>query len=330
MTFPSTPATDGQSPRRLGILLLRRRESALALAVLLVLLVVNLILNPAWLVPGSWGIVLGLAAPMLAAAVASTPSILGGRGGIDVSIGPLMGFINVVLIKVLVGDLGMSSPWVLIPAALLMGGVVGAINGVLTAVLRIQPIVATLGTYLVLSGLALTILPAPEGVAPEWLKTLAGTYSFVPLASIALLWLLAKRMTVYDWLMASGSDDRACHTAGVPVAAVRLLSYVLGGVFAGIAGLSLTALLGSADPSVGPTFTLVAISGVALGGISLAGGRGGITAALIGASVIFLLQSALTYFNVSSFVLRTVYGVILVASISLNAFTNRAALRRPR
>ena len=114
------------------------------------------------------------------------------------------------------------------------------------------------------------------------------------------------------------------------MAAVRLLSYVLGGLFAGIAGLSLTALLGSADPSVGPTFTLVAISGVALGGISLAGGRGGVTAALIGASVIFLLQSALTYFNVSSFVLRTVYGVILVASISLNAFTNRAALRRPR
>lgn len=330
MTFPSTRPTDSQSQRRLSILLLRRRESALALAVLLVLLVVNLVLNPAWLLPGSWGIVLGLAAPMLAAAIASTPPILGGRGGIDVSVGPLMGLINVVLIKVFVGDLGIASPWVLIPAALLIGAMVGAINGLLTALLRIQPIVATLGTYLVLSGLALTILPAPQGVAPEWLKALAGSYSFVPLAGMALIWLLVKRLTVYDWLMACGSDDRAAYTAGVPVAAVRLLSYVLGGVFAGIAGLSLTALLGSADPSVGPTFTLVAISGVALGGISLAGGRGGFTAALIGAAVIFLLQSALTYFNVSSFVLRTVYGVILVASISLNAFTNRAAVRRPR
>lgn len=330
MTAPSLPVTGKLSLQHLNALLVGRGESALALAILMVLLVVNLILNPAWLLPGSWGTVLGLAAPMLAAAIASAPAILGGRGGIDVSIGPLMGFINVILIKVFVGDLGISSPWVLVPMALLTGGLVGAINGVLTAYLRIQPIVATLGTHLVLSGLALTILPAPQGVAPDWLKAWAGPYSFIPLSSMALLWLLAKRLTFHDWLMASGSDDRACYTAGVPVAMVRLLAYVLGGIFAGIAALSLTALLGSADPSVGPTFTLVAISGVALGGISLAGGRGGFAAAATGAAVIFLLQSALTYFNVSSFVLRTVYGVILVASISLNAFTNRAAGRRPR
>jgi ribose transport system permease protein len=104
----------------------------------------------------------------------------------------------------------------------------------------------------------------------------------------------------------------------VPVAWVRLLSYCLSGVFAGTAGLLLTALIGSADPNVGASFTLLAISAVALGGVSLAGGRGGLLAAVIGASDIFLLQNALTYFNVSTFVLQIAYGLILVASISLN------------
>ena len=104
---------------------------------------------------------------------------------------------------------------------------------------------------------------------------------------------------------------------------VRFLSYVLGGLFAGVAALMLTGLIGSADPTVGPTFALVAISAVALGGLSLAGGRGGFIAAVVGAATIFLLQSALNYFNVSSFLLRTVYGTILVLSVSLNALTRR-------
>ena len=79
-------------------------------------------------------------------------------------------------------------------------------------------------------------------------------------------------------------------------------------LFAGVAGLMLTALIGSADPTVGPNYTLIAISAVALGGVSLAGGRGGLIGAAIGAIDIFLLQSALTFFNVSTFVLQIAYG----------------------
>jgi ribose transport system permease protein len=90
----------------------------------------------------------------------------------------------------------------------------------------------------------------------------------------------------------------------------------------------LTALIGSADPTIGPTYTLIAISAVALGGVSLAGGRGGFLAAAIGAADIFLLQAALTYFNVSTFMLQIAYGVILVASVCLNALPGRRSRRR--
>jgi ribose transport system permease protein len=143
-----------------------------------------------------------------------------------------------------------------------------------------------------------------------------------------VVWLGLKRTPFYDQLMAVGSDDRACFTAGINVALVRFLSYVLTGLFAGVAGLMVTALIGSADPRIGSTFTLMAISAVALGGVSLAGGRGGFLAAAIGAIDIFLLQSALTYFNVSTFVLQIAYGVILVLSISLNALPALVRARR--
>ncbi len=103
---------------------------------------------------------------------------------------------------------------------------------------------------------------------------------------------------------------------------------MISGAFGGIAALSLGALIGSADPNVGPNYTLLAISAVALGGVSLAGGRGGLAGAAIGAIDIFLLQSALTFFNVSTFVLQVAYGAILVLAVSSTAIQERIVARR--
>jgi ribose transport system permease protein len=298
-----------------------RRETSFALGLLIVLLVINVLLNPARFAPAAWGATIGLAAPLIAASIAATPAILGGRGGIDVSVGPLMGFTNAIIVQALIADAGISSPLAVIPALLAVGVLAGALNGALAAFVRIQPIVATLGTYLLFSGLTLTIVPAPTGTVPPWIQSLSGQLSIAPLAALIITWLAIKQLPYYDQLMAVGSDDRASYTAGVPVAWVRFLSYCLTGLFASVAGLLLTALIGSADPNVGGGFTLLSISAVALGGVSLAGGRGGLLAAVVGAADIFLLQSALTYFNVSTFVLQIAYGLILVASISLNGMT---------
>jgi ribose transport system permease protein len=97
------------------------RETRVALALLALLLVLNVALNPLRFAPAAWGTLLGLAAPLICAALASMPAILGGRGGIDVSVGPAMGFINAVLIKTLVIDCGITTAWVLVPAAICMG-----------------------------------------------------------------------------------------------------------------------------------------------------------------------------------------------------------------
>lgn len=113
----------------------------------------------------------------------------------------------------------------------------------------------------------------------------------------------------------------------MPVSLVRFLAYVITGMLAAAAGMMLTALIGSADPKVGANYTLIAIAAVALGGVSLAGGKGGLLGAAIGAFDIFLLQSLLTAFNVSTYVLQVAYGAILVTAVVLIALQDRGPKR---
>lgn len=106
----------------------------------------------------------------------------------------------------------------------------GALNGLLAAIIRIQPIVATLGTYLIFGGLALTILPSPSGSVPAWLAALAGPWSILPVGTAILIWIGIKRLPFYETLMSVGSEDRAAYTAGVNVPLVRFMAYVLAGL----------------------------------------------------------------------------------------------------
>jgi ribose transport system permease protein len=230
-----------------------------------------------------------------------------------------MGLINVMIVQWLIISQGWSSPLIIIPFAIAAGLLSGALNGFLAAFLRVQPIVATLGTFLIYSGLSLAILPSPAGSVPSWLRALSGSWSFLPVAVAVLAWLAVKRTPYYEMLMSTGSDDRAAFTSGVNVPLVRLLAFVLAGFFASLGALSLTALIGSGDPAIGPTYTLIAVAAAALGGVSLAGGVGGLASAIIGAADIYLLQSMLTYFNVSTFVLQMSYGAVLILAVCLNS-----------
>jgi ribose transport system permease protein len=271
--------------------------------------------------------------PLLLAAMAGVPAILSGGGGLDLSVGPLLGFVNVVTVAVLVPH-GLGSAGYGVPLCLLLGAAVGAVNGVLVAYLRLQPIVATLGTYLVLAGLSLVVLPQPRGGAPAWARTLGSgslgghvpNVLLLPAAAL-LLWWAARRTGLVRLIRAVGSDQRAAYTAGVDVGLVRLGAYTLGGVLAALAGMALTALIDSGDPGVGKQYTLVAVAAVALGGNSLAGATGGLTGPALGAVALFLIQLLLSALDLSSLWIQVVYGGVLLAAICLNSRA-RGGIRR--
>jgi ribose transport system permease protein len=312
-----------------------RRSPLFVVVVLLIVLAgVNLALTPNMLGSDRIAGIANLLVPSVLAAMASVPSILSGGGGLDLSVGPLLGFVNVFLVGVLLSS-GLGAGIVAVPICLAIGAGFGAINGLLIAYLRLQPIVVTLGMYLALAGLSLIVLPAPVGGAPVWTAPLAGSLlgGYLPLSLslivVALIiWWAAKRFGLVRLIAAVGSDDRAAFVSGVNVPLVKFAAYVLGGLFAGLAGIGLTILINSGDPSVGTQYTLMAIVAVALGGNSLTGGRGGMRGPILGAAALYLIQSVLSAANVSSLWIQVVYGGVLLVAVSLNAsIATRLAIR---
>jgi ribose transport system permease protein len=293
-----------------------------AIVAAIVLIVLTAIVNPGFVTRGGWVQAVGLAAPFMLLATAEAPALLSGRGGVDLSVGPAAGLIAIVVATILVPH-GINTAVLVIAAALLMGCAVGAINGLLIAYGRIPPIIATLGTYLIYAGVATQILPSPGGTVPPWLRALMGRTGPVPsmwvvYAVIAVIWIGLMSSGFRRGLYAVGGNDRAAFTAGIDVSVVRLSAYVLGGALAGLAGLVLVAVLGGADSTAGPPYTLVAVAGAALGGVSLSGGRGGLLGPVAGGAVLFLIQNLLSFVQVSPFVLDMVYGVVLLLAIMLN------------
>jgi ribose transport system permease protein len=291
----------------------------------LALVVANVVVSPNLLAGSRLPGMVTLLVPLVLAALASVPSVLSGGGGLDLSVGPLLGFVNVVVVGELVPR-GIGSAWIAIPLCVALGAGVGALNGALVAYGRLQPIVVTLGTFLVLAGLALVVMPEPVGGAPGWAGFLAESSlgGYLPHSLLLLLvafglWAALREAGFIRLVRAVGSDQRAAYTSGVNVAAIRLGAYTLGGVFAALAGLALTALINSGDPTVGRQYTLMAIAAVALGGNALHGGRGGILGPLLGATTLFLIQLLLSAVNVSSLWIQVVYGTVLLVAICLNS-----------
>jgi ribose transport system permease protein len=301
----------------------RYRLSAFAVLLLVVLVVTNLIVRPDFLGPGQISPTLGTLAPFAIAGMASTPAFLSGRGGIDLSIAPLMGFTNILLVTKLFGTV-LGGPEFAIPILLAIGAAVGAINGVMIARLRIPPVIATLGTYFVLSGLDLHLVPNPVTAGPNWTNHLAGSIGPVPGALLTvgaplLLWFALRRGPYVDALLSVGDHDATAFSAGMNVDAVRISAYALGGMVAGIGGIALTGLVRSADAQVFTDYILVALAAVALGGTNLAGGRGGMLLSAIGAASIFLLSNLLTNLHASAYFIQVAYGGVLFIAVLLGA-----------
>jgi ribose transport system permease protein len=301
-----------------------------ALLLAVVLAILNVIADPTWGKPSGWPEELATAAPFVLLAMASTPAIVSGGGGLDISVGPLAVVINTILVVWFLPHSGLSSPFVAIPLVLLIGAGVGAINGILVAVLRFEPVIATLCAFFVLAGIALNIAPAPVPVeGAQWLKDLGNQVGPVPGALIlmcfpAALWYGLSRTTFHDALYAVGGNDATAYSSGVDLVTTRIIAYALGGVFAACAGIALSAILLSANASNVALYSLIALAAVALGGTPLGGGRGGLLGSVMGAACIYELQRLLGALDVSGSWNQVVYGGLLIVGVIVGALLQRA------
>lgn len=256
-------------------------------------------------------------------------------GGIDLSIASMMALTSVTAASMMNGA-SEEYAFAVVPFVLLLGLVLGALNGILIVVTRVPDIVVTLAMLFVLQGAALLVLNAPGGAAAEWLKALiVGTIhvpgvpeaitAWIPKALILLIICLAivwvpLRLSRLDLsLYAIGSSPLAAFRSGVPVAQTKILAYALGGLFGAMGGLSLTMSTGIGAPIPGP-YLLASVAAVVLGGVALGGGRGGIIGPIMAVFILRLVRTDLTLLALDPNVTAIIEGTIMVIVVMFGAF----------
>ncbi|MFC7398279.1 ABC transporter permease [Chelatococcus sp. GCM10030263] len=239
-------------------------------------------------------------------------------GELDLSGPGIIAIANVVVATTSAGSLGPLGSFV---AVLAIGLVVGGLNGVLVAYLRLQSLAVTLGTLIACQGIALLILPAPGGeVVEEIAYGITGDLFGVPVPAILLalalaFWLLLKQSRLGIALYAVGTDEAAARLSGLNVRATKLLAFILAGLFYALAGFVFSAEIGSGDPRISDSFLLFMFAAVAIGGTSLMGGRGGIVGTLAGAAILTVLQKMLFALGVADFYTNIFNGIMMILAI---------------
>lgn len=252
-----------------------------------------------------------------------------GTGGVDLSVGATMAIASAILAKVVVapGQDGFGAPVaVAVLAALVVGLLVGAFNGVIVAVGRVQPIVVTLGMLVAGRGIALVItggalvelfVPFLKDVSLD--KLLGIPYIMWVAVLLAVVLAVVVRRTAFGYrLLAIGGNRRASVLAGVPVRRTLVAVYAVSGLLAAVAGVIATARLGASDPSyVGLLYELTAITAVVVGGTSLSGGRVRILGTVAGAVLLHLLENTLVSHNVPDSIARIAEGAIIIGAVAI-------------
>src|SRR6516164_349742 len=291
---------------------------------LAVLVSIAVIRGPNLVSLSGFGSAIIVAAPLILATYALMSVALAGRGTVDLAVGPLLAFINVSIVSL--NGVGLvTSPLGVFIVAIGIGVIYQILFALVIIVVRVQPIIVALSGFLALSGINRVILPRPGGVAPDWMVSWGlGNTIFSPVLLILVLatggWLLFTLSPFFTHLRMMGYDERAAFTAGVRSDIVRIGAHVIAGIFVGLGAICYTALIASGDPTQGTTMSLTAVTALVLGGVSLAGGRGTITGALLGATNLFLIGYVLSTFQfgpVQGFVTQLLYGLTLIASLLL-------------
>jgi ribose transport system permease protein len=292
-------------------------------------LLVLLVLAYAWaLAPVAFtsfdlgSIVIG-ALPLAFAAMAQSVIVI--SGGIDLSLGVVVAVINVIAASLMEKQSFATS--LLIALGLMVVGVlIGAINGGLIVVTGVPDIVVTLAMSFVWGGVALVIMRTPGGGAPNDYQLLGtGTFvsSWIPAGVVVIGVILAAVWLPLRWrrpgfaIYAIGSNRERAYLSGVNVARTRILAYAIGGFFAAMGGLAATATTGIGTPYAGDFITLNSVAAVVLGGVSLAGGKGGVVGPVAAAFCLTLVPSIMVFQGIDPNYGQVIQGALIVVVVML-------------
>ncbi len=250
-------------------------------------------------------------------------AILLASGGFDLSVGSVMALSSTVVAMLLLT--GMPIPLAVV-CGLVLGGIVGVVNGLLVTGLGINPLIATLGTMSIARGIALVLTEGfsvsslPASFA--WIgKADIGGFPVIVLFTILLVVLfdLAVRHTrFFRQVYFIGANEKAAMLSGIHVTRVRIILYALTGILAALAGVLLASRLMSGTPTAGNGIELQVLAAAVIGGASLRGGEGTILGAFLGVVFVALINNTMTMLAVSIYWQMIVIGGVLVTAVALD------------
>lgn len=270
-------------------------------------------------------------------------------GGIDLSVGSVVGLAGMIAGGMIVEGIELPmfgvtvyfSVLSIVVITVLMGALIGWINGTIITKFDVAPFIATLGMMNVCRGLAMlrtngatfSNIAGKEALGNTGFNSIGRTIGKIPVVvivffTLAIIASLILKYTPLGWhIFSVGGNKRAALLSGIKVNKVTVLVYVFSGVCAAIAGLITTAQLTAANPSSGDGWEMNAISAVVLGGTSMAGGTGTIGGTIIGAFVIGVINDGMIIIGVSEFWQKVIKGIIIVLAVIIDQFQARMQAR---
>ncbi|KEK22199.1 ABC transporter permease [Bacillus gaemokensis] len=252
-------------------------------------------------------------------------------GGIDVSVGSIMG-----LTSILIGVLWMNGISIVLAViiAILISCLAGGINGIIIKMTDVEPLVVTLGTMFLYSGIALVISGGSNAAGYEGISGLPDSYvqlangSFLGLPNLLwLLFLLTALFTILlhrtkygRYVILTGANEKAAKYSGIRTKKVVIIAYILSGLGGGLGGAFLTAYFGSARADIGSETILPVITAVVLGGTLITGGKGSILGTVLASICIGMMQYGLQMTGLTNEQSNVVVGIILILSVMIRHF----------
>lgn len=251
-------------------------------------------------------------------------------GGIDLSVGSVLGATAVVAVVV---SLIPSMGWAAIPAALLVGLLIGAFHGSMVAYLGMPPFIVTLGSLSIWRGAAYLFADGTSQINNNLSYAFLGNASIGPIPVLVIIafsvvlvaWFILRRTVLGNWIYAVGGNPTAARLTGIPVKFVLIFAYSVCGLMAALGGVLQSSRLYSANGKLGEAYELDAIAAVILGGTSFVGGQGSVIGTLFGALIIAVLNNGLTILQVSYFWQLVIKGLVIIIAVLIDRLRGRKA-----
>ena len=250
-------------------------------------------------------------------------------GGIDLQVGSVAGLCGAIVTKIVVGNTIGLVPAMII--GMVIGGILGLFAGFMIAKTGIPAFIMTLGLQISLRGVAYLICDGkPIGNLPENMLHLGvGSVAGIPvpilfmLASFVIIGIILSKTSFGRSVYAVGGNYQAAFHSGINAKRVIMLSYMISGILAALAGVILSARNASAQPTAGNAFETEAIAACAMGGVSFSGGKGAVTGIFLGALLMGIINNGMNLMYISSYWQLVVKGAIIVASVLYSIFSSK-------